>query len=81
MTFIVFKQGGTFIVPYLLRDGASVLSVLFEGPLHLVALYDRSMLLGNYSSPDLVEKAFNFKLSPQLTEKLDKISAFSKALF
>ena len=75
---MVFKQGGTFIVPYLLRDGASVLSVLFEGPLHLVALYDRSMLLGNYSSPDLVEKAFKFQNFPTINWKIRQNFSFKQ---
>jgi hypothetical protein len=36
----VFEQGGIFIVPHLLRHGASVSTVSSEGPPHLVASYD-----------------------------------------
>jgi hypothetical protein len=35
-----FEQGGIFIVPHLLRHGASVFLVSSEGPPHLVASYD-----------------------------------------
>jgi hypothetical protein len=35
-----FEQGGIFSVPHLLRHGASVFPVSFEGPPHSVAFYD-----------------------------------------
>jgi hypothetical protein len=35
-----FEQGGIFIVPHLLRHGASVFPVSSEGPSHSVASYD-----------------------------------------
>jgi hypothetical protein len=35
-----FKQGGIFIVPHLLRHGATVLPTSSEGPPHSVAFYD-----------------------------------------
>jgi hypothetical protein len=35
-----FEQGGVFIVPHLLRHGASVFQVSSEGPPHPVASYD-----------------------------------------
>jgi hypothetical protein len=34
------EQGGIFIVPHLLRHGASVFPVSSEGPFHLFASYD-----------------------------------------
>ena len=78
MTFIVVKQGGNFIVPHLLRNRASVLYVSLEGPLHLVALYDRLRLLGNYSSPDLVEKAFKFQTFPTINWKIRQNFSFKQ---
>jgi hypothetical protein len=35
-----FEQGGIFIVPHMLRHGASVFPVSSEGPPHFVASYD-----------------------------------------
>jgi hypothetical protein len=48
-----FEQGGIFMVPHLLRDGASVFSVSSKGPPHSITSYDtRAWVWRINSNPD-----------------------------
>ena len=49
LRLLAFKQGGIFIVSHLLWHGTSVFAVSSDGLSHLVALYDRQMVLRFYS--------------------------------
>ena len=53
---MAFEQGGIFIVPYLMWQGASVFAASVEGPPRLVLLYDKQLLLRThyYSDPHVM---------------------------
>jgi hypothetical protein len=61
-----FEQGGIFIVPHLLRHGASVFPVSSEGPPHSVASYDTQGDVENLFLPGFSRVPYH---SPLTTHK------------
>ena len=47
-----FRERGIFMVPHLLRHGASCFPVSTDGPPHSVALHDKHRVLRAYFKPD-----------------------------
>ena len=55
----VFEQGGIFIVPHLLRHGASVYTLSIEGP----PPCSRLLRLRSHSNPDPFLKGDNYEIA------------------
>ena len=49
---MAFEQVGIINMPHIMWQGASVFAASVEGPLHLVALYDKQGVLSTYYHSD-----------------------------